>query len=62
MQITKVENLKQNKKMRLLDPHLKYMLKKAQVTLDTQVEKPQYLSVAVWPMVQKVKQNIKKES
>ena len=62
MQITKVENLKQNKKMRLLDLLLKFMLKKEQVMLDTQVERLQYLLVEVLLMVQKEKQNIKKEN
>ena len=43
MQITKEEKPKLNKKMKLLDQQQKYMLKKVQVTQDTQVEKHLYL-------------------
>ena len=52
----------QNKRMRLLDPHPKFMLKKVQVMLDMQVERLQYLLAEAWLMVQKEKVNIKKES
>ena len=38
----KVENLKLNKRMKLLDQLLKFMHKKEQVMLDTLVEKHQY--------------------
>ena len=47
MQITKEEKLKPNKKMKLLDLPLKYMLKKGQVMQDTQAEKLQFLLVVV---------------
>ena len=44
---TKVDMRKQNNKMKLADQHLKFMLKKAQVEQDTQVEKHQSLLVVV---------------
>ena len=47
MLITKVEKQKQNKKMKLLDQHQKYMLKKVLVMQDMQVKKLQYLLVVV---------------
>ena len=43
MQITKEEKQKQNKKMKLLDQHLKYMPKKELEMLDMQAEKHQFL-------------------
>ena len=45
--ITKVEKQKQNKKMKLLDQHQKYMHKKVPEMQDMQVEKHQYLLVVV---------------
>ena len=62
MQTTKVEKLKQNKKMKLLVLHQKFILKKEQETQDMLVEKLQYLLAAALLMVQKVKQIIRKEN
>ena len=60
--ITKVEKQRQNKKTKLLDQLQKYMLKRALVMQDTQVEKHQYLLVEELHMVQKVNYHIKQES
>ena len=49
-----VNKLKQNKKMKYLGQHQRFMLKKVQVMQDTQVERLQYLLVVVLPMDQKV--------
>ena len=59
--ITKVENQKLNKKMKLLDQHLKYMHKKVQVMQDMLVEKLQFLLgwCRTWS---KGKMHIKKEN
>ena len=48
--------------MKLLDQHQKFMLRKALVELDMQVEKRQYLSVEELHMVQKENQITKKEN
>ena len=62
MQITKEEKPKLNKKMKLLDRQQKYMLKKEQVTQDTQVEKHLYLLEVELLTVQKDSQIIKQEN